>query len=367
MRFYTSPTFLLFVLIVYVSLALVILIKDPTGHIQYYKSIYIVLTFVGFLAIFGLLLLKVQTRSLRQTAEFLNMTNPYRFFTAFFGTLIGLAVVWLIVYLSVQYGVNQQSSTSGATLFMLNFIIAITTMALIYLNIKKFTPPPNKYSYFNLLLNILFYIPCYFIDFIDFIKKQYNITKRTELIILAIDLLLIIVYKNFGSIINFKNALLYSEKILLKEPLKLNNKQTIGTFKELHSDKKWAYYYIIDAKIYINAQPPSTSSSYSKYTSLLNYNSKPNILYKGETNTIKIVFKLNNDMEESIIIKKNILLQKWNNFRIIYDRGTVDVFLNNILIGTKKSIAPYMTYDNITVGDTDGIHGGIKDVTYFSK
>ena len=366
MGFYTSPTFLLVVLIVYISLALVILIKDPTGHIQYYKSIYIVLTFVGFLAIFGLLLLKIQTRSLRHTAEFLNLTNPYPFLIAFVGTLIGLVVVWLIIYLCVQYGVNQPSSTSGATLFMLNFIIAISTMALIYLNIKKFVNF-NKYSYLNLILNILFYIPCYFIDLIVLIKKQYNITNRTELIILAIDLLLIIVYKNFDSIINFKNALLYSDKILLKEPVALNNKLTIASFKELHNAKKWAYYYIIDASIYINAQPPSTNPSYSKYTSLLNYNGKPNILYKGETNTIKIIFKLNNDNEESIIIKKNILLQKWNNFRIIYDRGTVDVFLNNSLIGTKSSIAPYMTYDNITVGDTDGIHGGIKNITYFSK
>ena len=64
---------------------------------------------------------------------------------------------------------------------------------------------------------------------------------------------------------------------------------------------------------------------------------------------------------------KNILYQKWNNMVIKYDRGTMDVFLNGELVGSRPSIAPYMTYETIQVGSNNGLAGGISNVMYYKN
>ena len=58
-------------------------------------------------------------------------------------------------------------------------------------------------------------------------------------------------------------------------------------------------------------------------------------------------------------------LQKWNKFLINYDGGTLDIFLNDKLLSSSSSIAPYMTLDVVSVGANNGINGGIRNVVYF--
>ena len=69
------------------------------------------------------------------------------------------------------------------------------------------------------------------------------------------------------------------------------------------------------------------------------------------------------------IIYKNdkFLLQKWNNIIINYTGGTMDVFLNGDLVSSTKNIIPYSTLDNLTIGEDNGIKGGICNVIYFNK
>jgi len=62
---------------------------------------------------------------------------------------------------------------------------------------------------------------------------------------------------------------------------------------------------------------------------------------------------------------KDILFQKWNNIVINYDRGTMDVFINGVLVGSKPGIAPYMTFESIKVGSSNGLNGGISNVMYY--
>ena len=63
---------------------------------------------------------------------------------------------------------------------------------------------------------------------------------------------------------------------------------------------------------------------------------------------------------------KNILYQKWNNIVINYDGGDMDVFLNGELVGSKPGIAPYMRYENVSVGEINGIQGGMCNVKYYN-
>jgi hypothetical protein len=122
------------------------------------------------------------------------------------------------------------------------------------------------------------------------------------------------------------------------------------------------------------------SNAYTKYTSLLNYGNKPNVMYRGLDNTLMIVmenhtsnnkYKPIGDLDEFgnriIYIKKNVLLQKWNNIIINYNGGTLDIFYNGELVKSAQEVVPYTQFDNLTVGSENGIRGGICNVNYFNK
>ena len=149
----------------------------------------------------------------------------------------------------------------------------------------------------------------------------------------------------------------------------MNNEHTLGNFENLHAgssdDSKFNYHYSLSSWIYINPQPPNTSSAYTKFTSLLNYGDKPQIQFNGLKNELRIMATTGkNDLVE-IYKKTDIAYQKWNNFVINYDGGNMDVFLNGELVASRPNIAPYMTYENITSGSNNGIEGGICNVMYY--
>jgi hypothetical protein len=88
-------------------------------------------------------------------------------------------------------------------------------------------------------------------------------------------------------------------------------------------------------------------------------------LYKADENKLKIQMKMNDEYTKNIYLGSDLKLQKWNHFVINYDGGTLDILLNDVLLSSTGSIAPYMTLDIVSVGQNNGINGGIRDVVYF--
>lgn len=139
-----------------------------------------------------------------------------------------------------------------------------------------------------------------------------------------------------------------------------------------------AYRFAISFWLYIN----STNENSNKYISLLNYSNNPNIMYNASTNDLiisvvenaKILtqsdFDSKNintdpDLFNTIYSNKNITLQKWNNFVINYDSGTIDIFYNGELVSSTNQVLPNLVHHELKVGSPGGISAGICNVVYY--
>ena len=295
-------------------------------------------------------------------------------------TLFGLVISSLIIYW-ITSNIESLTSSSGLTSFILNVILVVIVLSLIYKTffVKLPAGNSNKNAFFSLIINLLFYIPCIFGDLMEKVTSEYNATTKSSLIALVIGILIILSYfvlPQFSQKVQLRGG-----KQLVNKPVYTDKLYTLGNYIQLNGSDKIDYQYALSFWVFIDAAPPSTSAAYSKYTSLLNFGYKPNIMYNAEKNTLIVITqqKFSNktisnelvdidDKNKKVIYKNNnFLLQKWNNIIINYTGGTMDVFLNGDLVSSAKNIIPYSTIDNLTIGEDNGIKGGICNVIYYSK
>ena len=62
---------------------------------------------------------------------------------------------------------------------------------------------------------------------------------------------------------------------LVNKPVYTDSNYSLGSYEELNGSDKPDYQYAISAWVFVDAAPPSTSSSYNQFTSLLNFANKP--------------------------------------------------------------------------------------------
>jgi hypothetical protein len=212
----------------------------------------------------------------------------------------------------------------------------------------------------------------------NFITGDYGATSMGSVIMLILVILLILLYFKLPNLIN--KFILQGGKQLINEPISSSLQTPLGTYKDLNGSDNYDYQYSISFWFYLDANPPNTNPAYNKYTSLLNYGEKPNVLYCGKTNTLMVTMLqkdlknvTNNkltDFDENgnriLYINDNVLLQKWNNIIINYSGGVLDIFLNNELVKSDIGVVPYYTLDNLTIGENNGLNGSICNVVYFN-
>lgn len=169
--------------------------------------------------------------------------------------------------------------------------------------------------------------------------------------------------------------------LLIDNPISLNVLTNLSNYEALNGSNASTYKFAISFWVFIDAVPPSTNSSYSSYTSIMNYGEKPNVLYNPSLNSFMITMLIKDYQETHtnsqseldssgnliLYVKNDFLLQKWNNVIINYDGGTLDIFLNGELVRSIIEIVPYITLDALTTGADNGLIGNICNFVYYTN
>ena len=378
-----SPPFLIILFILYVILMIVFFKYDPTGATKSYQGISIFLTLLGGSIIILLGFLSAQNEPFFRWSElsFKTMQGPVlpgrpRLSRPIFSSMKSFMEMFVILFLFIGviigaimiivYSAGGTSPVTSGVFTALNIVFGIGILVFIASMISK----SKDDSLMALFFNILMYIPCLILDIINSIKKEYNGTTPTAVMVLGFDVVLYFIIWILPKLIQYLFDVPGQQ--LINEPIYTDQSKVLGNYENLAPDingenEKYKYNYALSCWIYINPQPPNTGEEYTTFTSLLNYGNKPNILYKADTNTIMIKMKIKTDDEKIIYKSNNFLLQKWNNLVVNYDGGTLDVFINNKLVVSHNSVVPYMSFDKITSGATNGIQGGICNVKYYER
>lgn len=285
-----------------------------------------------------------------------------------FGIIISTIIFLTFVYF-ITYSVNNFSFFSFITniglvlfsLYMLNYILSILF---------------PKSEYLTLIRSTLFLIPCFIIDNILYpvINLFLNIENKYEykyLILLIIQILFILAYFYYDKLLKYIYS--YNGTLLLDEPKYLNQEYTIGNYENLvgplvqnnNTNNQYNYNYGIQTWIYLENQPPNSTTI--EYTPIFRYGQNPVIEYNSEKNSLRVTIKDSKDNTKVIYESNTLPIQTWNHFVINYTNGFIDLFINNNLVATVKSEIPYMKYDSVITGKTNGVSGGISNVVYFKS
>lgn len=298
--------------------------------------------------------------------------------------LMGFTISGIIIAYIV-YSIQHLSSKSGIVSFILSIFLIIAILILIYKTIFVKLPSNGankaKGGFFDLIVNLVFYIPCLFSGIFDFIMKtaasEYNSNTTGNVMILFIIIILLLLYiflPNIEQAVNLQGG-----KQLVENPVYTNTLYPLANYEQLNGNDNFDYQYAFSFWVFLDSFGSNSSSSHNEYTSILNYGGKPNVLYKGSTNSLMITMDQNglskkgknrllefDDNGNRIVYKNNnMLLQKWNNIIINYNGGTLDVFLNGELVKSSIEVIPYMKLDSLTIGSDGGVNGGICNVVYY--
>ena len=324
---------------------------------------------------------------------------------------------------------NQDSYTSdsiGSTI--LNYVMLIGMLGIIW-KMANAGGYLEKNPVFRLIFNTILYIPCLVVNVFDFLTGQYNQTKKTEMMLL---LLCLVLFASFFVIkfyvYPYASTQYYGQggKSWVNEPIPTDKLTSVATYQDLNANapvdpsisasesdlqntsEKYNYQYAMSFWFYLDSFSPSTSAANHLTSNIVCYGENPCVKYDGATNTLLITVK--NDGDSRIALRKqrkksgkegftmsdiknkiedvkamavsndldnmgnriiykhsNVLLQKWNNVIINYKGGTLDVFYNGELVKSAIEVVPYMKFDMLTVGANGGISGNVANLVYFDK
>jgi hypothetical protein len=275
-----------------------------------------------------------------------------------------------IIYFSMKVTPKQVLFTQYLFIILLVMIIIIGLAMTFLMFIHYFRTMTGTTGF---LLRLIFYIPCLFIDLLQYIKNELKITANNVYILFIIELLLILCYLYLPYVLNKITVkkgitILKDSRFLDKEYILPND--TIITLPKKSTDDPSIYRQNFAISLWLYVNPQSNSfKSYSKETNIIDIdNSKPKITYINNNDNIaeknKLIFYFG-DIKHTIHNKG----QKWNNIVINCNTTIVDIFINGNLERTITLSEPldFTNTGTIKLGSNDGLDGAICNVMYYNE
>ena len=361
---YKSEFIFLLTLLIYFIIASTVFTTNPYELINNSNSgLSIFISMLGaFLLIMGYVFYQKRKQLYENESDVNTLSYFGKILTSFVSLFIIIAVVYFIFNLSSEF-----SNFSTIFMYSINLLIffGLVAMAMKFFSVSGGEPMETKASWFGLITKILTYFPCLILNFVDYLKFQYQITSKPIIIIFIIEILLIVFYFLFKWLMD--KVMVHNASQLIKDPVNLTNEKNLGTFQKLNfKDDKFQYKYAVSSWIYLDSFPPETNPNYDEYTSLLNIGNKPNILFNVLKNKLKIITETEGHKQKILLESKDFKMQRWNHIVINYDGQSMDIFINNELVSTNPGIIPYNDNTQITSGSNNGLHGGICNVLYYN-
>jgi hypothetical protein len=283
----------------------------------------------------------------------------------------------------------------GNILLYLIIIIFLGIFFIIFSNYLK-----RQKGILGFIINLIFFIPCLFTDFIQFIKTQIGLTPNIAYIMLLLEFIVILSYIYLPESIKY---LLHKNSVKLQNtPYYLNQEYTIAIDKVFQSttlyntDKDDNYVnnnYAFSFWVYLNA-----NEVYSKDNDGLGKKNEINIFdfAKGIPKVVYVNDEVNNDTwriylsnncnkkiglsscdvnkySKDFIELNGLPKQRWNLFVINYTGNSADLFINGELRGSIIFVdnnipVSIQDGDKVVVGQkTNGLNGAIKESYYYNR
>ena len=293
---------------------------------------------------------------------------------------------------------NRSSSNVSLANQALKIVFAIGILVGLSIIYKIFARTiTNSKGWVGFFIQFLFYLPCLFLNFVEYVMGDIASTPRVVLVLFIIEILVLLAYYYLPSLFSRINGI--DEKYqVLKEPIFINKESVIADNKRLVIDstrkdipkdgdmdsKIFSRHYSIIA--WVNITPhPQNNEAYSKETNILKYGAhnrtrgKPAIVYNGkskntEKQNILIYLTDNQSVANSSTVEIEMDGQKWNQIAIVYDNNTASVYLNGELKKSKtlasNELPIFSEYDLLIAGsgserNPNGLHGAICNVSYY--
>jgi len=272
----------------------------------------------------------------------------------------------------------------------ISILIVVIALAIIFQIFSNYLKSLSGWSGF--IVELIFYIPCLLVQFVNYILDELKITSNSVLILFIIEIILLLVYIYLPKLLNHISE---KEGVPILEGSEFLNKENIYAVDATMPDKldiqlagnvnKTQYKnYSISFWTYLNTHSKS-KLSYNTETTIFNYGGgNPKVTYfnSEDENKSKDVYRIyftnntdlntnaNPDDDFKPYYEIKLPSQRWNNLVFNYSSTHADLFINGYLERTFKfvgNIPKYSAGDVIKTGSNNGIHGAISNIRYYPK
>jgi len=284
-------------------------------------------------------------------------------------TVVAIAALWFFIYISES---DTGSAALGYGAMILGILFGLSWLVILYKQYQAYIY--NMKGWGGFIVNFIFFIPCLISDMFEYLYGDYKVTPKIVFITLIIELVIVLLYIYVPKIA--KKIQEQPGKIIVDKPERINLKKDKTNYIDMQSEKPQRQTltspdrevvvrkrFALSMWVYVVPMPPN-HIPYNKPANILNFVHHPRITYNGTDKKFSIDY---NTQDTDIF---DAPMEKWNHIVVNYDKDTVDMFLNGVLkttIPRQTANETFSVGDILTIGQDNGLQGGIAKVMYFEQ